>query len=171
MPLAIYIILGIFLFIWLLNIIAAIIMLCILNKKITRRYHAINIMLQQLYDSLSNIANLIVDNGGEISSRADDFLNKIDKVDLRDITIERRNRFLSNASSIKEELIELCQKNNLLENPMYITLINSIHEIEEQYRKSIAFYNSDIEAYNYWVRFIPIRLFSKLFRIKLKEKL
>ena len=35
----------------------------------------------------------------------------------------------------------------------------------------INLYNTDVDAYNYWIRFIPVRLFNKIFKVKKKEKI
>ena len=51
------------------------------------------------------------------------------------------------------------------------TLISNINENDECYRSRIVNYNSNVQGFNYWIKFLPSRFIFKIAKIKEKSPL
>lgn len=110
----------------------------------------------------------------------DDLNKKGNEKEIIDIEINKElikhNQFLLNKKEVisKEEAseidkIQLKLLSLLEENKTTLEQSNNIlSELSDIYRKDIAYYNSVVGAYNYWINILPYKWVFKLFRFKNK---
>ena len=154
---------------WLIIIISTFIVLSSLRKKLQRREHSINVILAQKYDLLVSLGKLMQGNGITLPENIKEALNISDYSSLKTINTQERLSVKTLLMKTVNTMFYIAEENGLSSSSRYITIKNSISDIDDHHRKEIALYNSDITAYNYWVRAYLFRPVAYLFRIKKKE--
>ncbi len=174
MPIWLKIILIVFsslLFVWLLIILMTLIILKIYKSKLNHMRMALNIILAQKYDVAVVLAKFLLSN--DILLPEDIMLefNLDEKPNFNYFNTFERKSIGKRINDIVDTLVLISHENNLDDNLRYITLKSSIDDIEKQHKHTILNYNNKVSGYNYWVKFIPFRLISKIFKIKLKSEI
>ncbi len=167
--LVILIIIGSIIALWLLIIFATLIILAIYNHQIKRNRMSINIILAQKYDVAGVLAKFLLNNQVELPEEIINEFNLMGKSNFSYFNTFERKSIGTRINEIINELTTLSKDNKFEDNPRYQTLKNSIEDVEKQYKHVILVYNNKVGDYNYWIRFIPFRLVSKIFNIKTKK--
>jgi len=169
MPLPLIITLCVVAGVWLLLVSLSVINLIKLNNKIKRRQHAINVLLAQKYDLLVTLGKYMEQNGAFLPDNIKQALDIQDYNSLKTINTQERLSVKTLLMKTVNTMYFIAEEHGMRNSERYMTLKQTLNEIDEQHRKDIAFYNADVSAYNYWVKFIPFRPISFIFRIKIKE--
>lgn len=156
---------------WLIFVIIGYIMIIICNKRIKNKSRTINILTAQKLDCISALCNMIVDNKGDVPDYIEDTLSSFSKDGLKKIDTKERANIKDFLTNTMNELYDIYENLQVLERRSFDNLKASVDEIDTLYRKQVILYNTDVDAYNYWIRFIPVRLFNKIFKVKKKEKI
>ncbi|MDD7736402.1 MAG: hypothetical protein SOW55_02070 [Bacilli bacterium] len=156
---------------WLLLIVVVLILLFVLKNKIGRNKVSINIILAQKFDVANVLAKFLLENGIELPSEVKDEFNITDKPNFNSFTTFERKTVGKRINECTNTLKEIADNSFLKDNKRYITLSDSIDDVEKQYRHMILTYNNNVWAYNYWVGFIPFRPISKIFKIQKKKQI
>ena len=114
---------------------------------------------------------MIVDNKGDVPDYIEDTLSSFSKDGLKKIGTKERANIKDFLTNTMNELYDIYENLQVLERRSFDNLKASVDEIDTLYRKQVILYNTDVDAYNYWIRFIPVRLFNKIFKVKKKEKI
>lgn len=156
---------------WVLFIITGYIMMAICSNRIKNKSRTINIMTAQKLDCISGLCNMIADNHGEIPNYIEETISSFSKDGLRKIDTKERANIKDFLSKTMNELYEIYDNLQIPERRAFDNLKASVDEIDTLYRKQVILYNTDVDAYNYWVRFIPVRLPNKILKVKKKDKI
>lgn len=151
--------------IWLLIILLISIALIVCNNHINRNRMGINIILAQKHDVSNVLAKHLLEQGVVLPDEIRKEFNLSDKPNFESFTTFERKSIGFRIDEVIESLIKIANENHI-EDQRFITLQNSIEDINKQHRRAIATYNNRVWFYNYWIKFIPYRLISKLFKIK-----
>ena len=163
--------LGVVLGIWLISVIIGVIFLFVNKRQIHRIEVAINIILAQKYDVSIVLAKFLYENKIDLSSKLKTNLKLGDKLNFASFSTLERKSIALDIEELTSELIEIAKKAELEDKKRLVTLMNSIDDVEKQYRHEIISYNNKVWAYNYWINFLPFKPISKLLRLKEKNQM
>lgn len=153
-----------------LNILIGIIFYSIFYHKLKKGRRSITIIIQAKYDLIQKIIELLPSDLN-ISSTLDLF-NSIDQSVFRKVEKEEFKIAKDNLSIVKNELFKIIKENDELNNNEVLSLlISNINENDDCYRSRIVTYNTNVQGFNYWIRFIPSRFIFSLAKIKAKSPL
>lgn len=138
-------------------------------KNIKQKEHAINVLTAQKYDLLVALGNYMEENDVHLPDEFKDALNINGYDELKTINTIQRLNIKTVLFNIVSTMFYIAESNGLGNNQRYITLNHSILEIDEQHRKNITIYNSQVLAYNYWIQFFIFKPIAYIFRLKKKE--
>lgn len=169
MPKEFYIILGSIIGLYLLIVVIIGLVVRSLVKDIKRKEHAINIIMAEKYDLLIALGNLMIENNIELPNKLKETLNLKNHDGLKVYNTVERLSIKTLLTKTVDTMFYIAETNKLGENDKYQTLKISIQDIDVHHRKDIASYNSQIVAYNYWIRTWLFRPFALIFRLKKKE--
>ena len=150
---------------WILSLIAVSIVLLYCHNKIKRNKMGINIILAQKYDVSGLLAKELVSLDVELPEEIVDEFNLKNKPNFDSFSTFERKSVGKRIEEIVSTLLEIVERLNF-DNKRILTIKKSIEDIEKRHRHVIISQNNLIMAYNYWVKFKPYRLVSKLFKIK-----
>ena len=139
-----------------------------LNKDIIRREMAINVIMAEKFDLIISLGDLMEEQGVKIPSiiRNTLKLNKHDE--LKNYNTMERLSIKTLLMKTVDTMFFILEEQGLYDIERYRTLKSAIEDIDIHHRKDIARYNSQVVAYNYWIKCWLFRPISKI--IKLKEK-
>lgn len=169
MPKEIYIIVGCIIGIYLLIIIVIAFVVRSLLKDIKRKEQSINIVMAQKYDLLIALGNLMVEKGIELSKNISETLNLKNHEKLKVYNTMERLSIKTLLTKTVDTMFYIAETNKIGEDIKYLVLKKSIQDIDVHHRKSIASYNSQVVAYNYWIKTWLFRPVSLILRLKEKE--
>ena len=149
---------------WLLIVVITSIVLGVLSSRIKRKKIGLNIVLAQKYDISLVLAKELMGLNIQLPEEVKKELN-LNKTDFDKFNTEERNSVGKKISETITLLLEVASSIQE-ENSKVNKFVNSLQDVEKQHRHLIISFNNVVSAYNYWVRFIPFRPISKLFRIK-----
>ena len=149
---------------WLLIVVITSIILGLLSTRIKRKKIGLNIVLAQKHDISMVLAKELLELNVNLPVEVKEELN-LNKSDFDKFNTQERNQV---GKKISETITLLLEAASSLQedNSKVNKFVNSLQDIEKQHRHLIISFNNVVSAYNYWVRFIPFRPISKLFRIK-----
>lgn len=150
--------------IWILIVVITSIILGVLSTRIKRKKIGLNIVLAQKHDISMVLAKELLELNVNLPVEVKEELN-LNKSDFDKFNTQERNQV---GKKISETITLLLEAASSLQedNSKVNKFVNSLQDIEKQHRHLIISFNNVVSAYNYWVRFIPFRPISKLFRIK-----
>lgn len=169
MPKEIYIIVGCIIGIYLLIIIVIAFVVRSLLKDIKRKEQSINIVMAQKYDLLIALGNLMVEKGIELPKNISETLNLKNHEKLKVYNTMERLSIKTLLTKTVDTMFYIAETNKIGEDIKYLVLKKSIQDIDVHHRKSIASYNSQVVAYNYWIKTWLFRPVSLILRLKEKE--
>lgn len=159
---------GFYLFLCLIGFIFT----CSFKSILKKHTKAITIVLYNKYDLLKKLLNLLNKNKIEIDQKYVDILNNINPQNFKIIEGEEAIKVRNNLCFVRDEIFFVEGNNEiLLKHNLFQEWKNNIIETDKNYRNLVIMYNADVLGYNYWINFLPYRLFTKLFKIKSKELL
>ena len=149
---------------WFVIVVITSIILGVLSTRIKRKKIGLNIVLAQKYDISMVLAKELLELNVNLPVEVKEELN-LNKSDFDKFNTQERNQVgkkISETITLLLEAASSIQEDNSKVNKF----VNSLQDVEKQHRHLIISFNNVVSAYNYWVRFIPFRPISKLFRIK-----
>ena len=149
---------------WFVIVVITSIILGVLSTRIKRKKIGLNIVLAQKYDISMVLAKELLELNVNLPVEVKEELN-LNKSDFDKFNTQERNEVgkkISETITLLLEAASSIQEDNSKVNKF----VNSLQDVEKQHRHLIISFNNVVSAYNYWVRFIPFRPISKLFRIK-----
>ena len=162
-----FIVLGVYLLIILLNIVFVISFYIIMKKH----DKAVKIILKSKLDSLNNLKKLMIE---KWNLHVDEELIKL--LDEVETTISKKNYILEcdeakkKLSYVKTNLSSVCDEHKeVTETDEYVLIIENVTQLDSIYRSHVIMYNADVLGYNYWIRFLPCRYIWLLLRFKTKS--
>lgn len=161
-----FVLVGVFL----INVLVGVIFYSIFYHKLKKGRRSITIIIQAKYDILSKVIELIPST--KIDKSILDIYSSIDVLTFRKVEKDVFKTSKDNLSIVKNELIKIIKEDeNLSNNNEIETLISNINENDECYRSRIVNYNSNVQGFNYWIKFLPSRFIFKIAKIKEKSPL
>ncbi|MGM9874129.1 MAG: hypothetical protein ACI31G_04390 [Bacilli bacterium] len=155
---------------FILNVLIGATFYSIFYHKLKKGRRAITIIIQAKYDLISKIIELL-ENRIDISNIKSLF-NEIDVASFRKVEKEDFKVSKDNLAIIKNELFKVIKENKELSEDEEISLlVSNIIENDNCYRSQIVTYNSNIQGYSYWIKFLPSRFIFKFAKIKAKTPL
>ena len=149
---------------WFVIVVITSIVLGVLSTRIKRKKIGLNIVLAQKYDISMVLAKELLELNVNLPEEVKEELN-LNKSGFDKFNTQERNQVgkkISETITLLLEAASSIQEDNSKVNKF----VNSLQDIEKQHRHLIISFNNVVSAYNYWVRFIPFRPISTLFRIK-----
>lgn len=169
MPEEVYIVIGCLIGLYLLSVIIIGCVVRSLLKDIKRKEKALQISMAQKYDLIISLGDLMTINKIRLPNYVKSAISYKKRDGLKDYITSERLSIKTLLTKTVDTLFYIAEDNGLLENEKYQTLKKFIVDIDIRNRKDIASYNSQIIAYNYWIRTWLFKPISKLFRLKKKE--
>ncbi len=141
------------------------------NSKLKRRNHGINVILAQKYHILVILGNYMEEKNAKLPSKIKEALSMNDFGDIKNKSTQEVLSIKNVLMNTLNTLFYIGEQNGLNEDPKYVTLKNSLKDVDANHRKEIALFNADATAYNYWVNSLLFKPFKFLFKLKDKEVL
>ena len=139
-----------------------------LNKDIIRREMAINVIMAEKFDLIISLGDLMEEQGVNIPSIIRNTLKSNKHDELKNYNTMERLSIKTLLMKTVDTMFFILEEQGLYDIERYRTLKSAIEDIDIHHRKDIARYNSQVVAYNYWIKCWLFRPISKI--IKLKEK-
>ena len=139
-------------------------------KQLSKRKDAIDVLTAQKYDLLRMIGKLFVRH--QIDVPQEFILSKRPRFEdtLQNIKDTERTIVKSFLIQTAQALFYYGEQNQALSvNPEYVSLKQSLAEVDELFRKQVAIYNAAATNYNFWLKFFLYRWAALLFRHQEKE--
>jgi hypothetical protein len=139
-------------------------------KQLIKRKDAIDVLTAQKYDLLRMIGKLFVRHNIDVPQEF--ILSKRPRFEdtLQNIKNTERTIVKSFLVQTAQALFYYGEQNQLLSvNPEYVSLKESLSEVDENFRKQVAIYNASATNYNFWSSFFIFRWMSILFKHQKKE--
>ena len=166
-PEYIFIPLAIILSIYVLLVVLDILLVAYLTKVVRRISNSINITLSSYYTQIKKTVELLKQNSFEIS---EDLLAKLEYIEPNSFDVmcsETYYKAKSNLSYLKDSLFSLISSNEEISNSTeFCDIKRNISELLLAYRSLVIKYNTEVVAYNYWIKFLPSRYIHKIFKKK-----
>jgi hypothetical protein len=138
-------------------------------RYIASKEQAINILMAQKFDLLVTLGKYMEQNDISIPETIKNSLNIGSYDRLKTLNTMERLNIKTLLNKTVNNIFFIAENNGLSENARYLTLKNSINEIDDHYRKNVALYNSQVMAYNYWIKFFIFRPIALICRYRKKE--
>ena len=139
-------------------------------KQLIKRKDAIDVLTAQKYDLLRMIGKLFVRHNIDVPQEF--ILSNRPRFEdtLQNIKNTERTIVKSFLVQTAQALFYYGEQNQLLSvNPEYVSLKESLSEVDENFRKQVAIYNASATNYNFWSSFFIFRWMSILFKHQQKE--
>lgn len=140
-----------------------------LRKRIENRLRSINVLVAQKFDMILALASYLEENNVEIPEEIKSSLDLNTEYNLKYVTTTERYSIKTLLTKSSQTLTFLAEKSSISQSEKFHEFKVYMSDIDNQYRKSIVLYNSDVSGYNYWINFFLFRLFSKMFGLKTKD--
>ena len=140
-----------------------------LNKKIIRKEKAINVIMAEKYDLIISLGTLMDNEGINLPQSIKNTLNLKNHENLKVYNTMERLSIKTLLMKTVDTMFFISEEQGLYDIERYRTLKSAIEDIDIHHRKDIARYNSQVVAYNYWIKCWLFRPISKIFKLKEKE--
>lgn len=157
------------LFVWLIIVSSIGVIVSTLGRHIKRRGHAINVIYAQKYDLLMSLSDLMKENGIDLPNSISETLLYSNHSSLQIMNTQERLSLKTLLSNTFNTLFNIADNRGLEKSNRYITIKNSVEDIDEHYRKEVSLYNNDVNAYNYWINSFAFKLIAMIFKLRKKE--
>lgn len=158
---------GLWFFIFILSLSFSI----VFKKKIKNTSSTINMLMNQRYDVVISLMNILKKYNIQISDLDKKAISNLERVhDFQALSKDDRdNRVLTFVHS-SHNILSFCESSNeVVNDEEYAKKLLIFNDTEETYRQKSALYNSDIIGYNYWVNVRVCKHLLKLFGLKTKD--
>ena len=162
-------ILGIVLFIYLVLCWGILFYLLHLKKIIKRKETVINSLIAQQYDLTQCLGEMLLEEGIDVPELILDSLDIHQKKEMKSISTNEKSSVKFHITNSMNNLIIIADQSSLYDQKRYTVLKSSLMEFSKTYRQETIAFNQLIYGYNYWINFLPFKLFSFMFGIKNKE--
>ena len=169
MPIELIIILCSILAIYLLIVFIIGMVIHSLIKDILRKEKAINVKMAEKYDLIISLGTLMDEYGIEIPNNIRNTLNLKNHDNLKVYNTMERLSIKTLLMKTVDTMFFISEEQGLYEIERYRILKSAIEDIDIHHRKDIARYNSQVVAYNYWIKCWLFRPMSKILNLKEKE--
>ncbi|MCD8195107.1 MAG: hypothetical protein LUD22_02255 [Coprobacillus sp.] len=135
-----------------------------------KRSQAITVVIKTKYDYIKELMEVIEKAGVAIPEDIKEKFSTISIPSYLEPDGDISKTIRETLSIVKNDLVNLINSDNrLLKHELIKGLLSSIDDVDASYRAHVTNYNSDAVGYNYWVRFIPTRIFYKWAKVKEKN--
>lgn len=140
-------------------------------KKILKKHNkGLVVVLKTKYDNIYNIYNILKQLKVNIDSSYFDKLNSIKIEDFENQQSIQCKSSKEIMSFLRDEALFIIKKDeNLMKHELIKKWKENLKDVDVLYRNHIAEYNADVLGYNYWIHFLPNRLFFKIIKSKPKD--
>ncbi len=169
MPEELIIILCIIAGIYLLTLLIIGMVIHSLKKDIIRKEKAINVIMAEKYDLIISLGNLMIQHGIDVPTSISNTLNLKKHENLKVYNTIERLSIKTLLMKTVDMMFFISEEQGLYQNERYRVLKSAIEDIDIHHRKDIARYNSQVVAYNYWIKCWVFKPISYVFKLKEKE--
>lgn len=163
-----YIGLGLVGFYLILKIIGFIFVL-VFKRILKLHCQAMVVVLRTKYDNITRIFDILKQLNFNFDPTLYEKLSNIKIDDFFDQQSAECKKAKEVLSILRDEALFIIKNDeNLSKHILIKKWKENLKEIDNVYRNDVAMYNADVLGYNYWIHFLPNRLFFKI--IKAKEK-
>lgn len=150
---------------WIIALITTIIFALIFNSKLNKSSKAINLLLAQRREIMTDLITLCKKHKVKVEDndiKAINLLERIHDFQVLD-KVDRDYRVLTFTHS-SHNILSLCEHSSKIkEDEIYADKLIEFNDIEESYRIKSAQYNADILGYNYWISAFSVKWVYRLF--------
>lgn len=165
----ILLILGILVGVYVIAVIIVGIVVDSLNRDIRRKEHALNVSMAQKFDLIISLGELMKENDIKIPKYIKKTIDIKDHENLKSYNTDEKLSIKTLLMKTVDTMLIIAEENGLEDNERYQILKKSIQDIDSHNRKDIALINSQIVAYNYWIRMWLYKPFALLLKYKKRE--
>ena len=140
-----------------------------LTKDIVKREKSINVIMAEKYDLIISLGELMDECGVDIPNNIRNTLHLKNHDNLKVYNTMERLSIKTLLMKTVDTMFFILEEQGLYDIERYRTLKSAIEDIDIHHRKDIARYNSQVVAYNYWIKCWLFRPISKIFKLKEKE--
>lgn len=123
------------------------------KDKLRKRLYAISILLSEKKDIILTMSDVFVENGIELTSSQEAAINclRFTSIEtLKDVEVNPIEVAIKDAVGHVKFLASTHPE--LAKTEAFVTLSDSLNDIDTNFRQAIAIYNSDLLGYNYWCK-------------------
>ena len=125
--------------------------------------------MAEKYDLIISLGTLMDEYGIEIPNNIRNTLNLKNHDNLKVYNTMERLSIKTLLMKTVDTMFFISEEQGLYEIERYRILKSAIEDIDIHHRKDIARYNSQVVAYNYWIKCWLFRPMSKILNLKEKE--
>ena len=140
-----------------------------LIKDINKKHKAIVVLYAEKYDLVISLNKLMLKNDIKVPHSIKDTINVKNHEGLKVYNTMERVSIKKLLTKTVDTMLFIAEECGLKDNEDYLIIKNSIEDIDMNFRKTSASYNSQVTAYNYWIRMWIFRPISLLLKLKKKE--
>ena len=157
---------GIFLLIWITNLLFA----SWFKRALNKHEKSLALALNSKFDNIKKLFLIMNKLGVEFDQK---YLTIIEEIKIEDFKKQNSpecKKAREQLTYLRDEAVYISRRQQKLEkNNEFITAKNNVLEMDVVYRNTVAYYNADVLGYNYWIRFLPYRWFWKMLKVKTKD--
>lgn len=137
-------------------------------KRIFKKHNkALEVLLHAKFDNIQKCLELCKKNKVE---GIDYYLDQLSTIAPNSFIDQQTDECLSarnTLSIIRNQIVFISNSNELVRKHVEIqSIIETINELDTNYRNLVAMYNADVLGYNYWIHFLPTRYIFYFFKVK-----
>lgn len=142
----------------------------VFRRRIKRDQKALTIIIATKYKYLEKLFAIYGKITNESNPKIEEALNYFNLVNLEDPASFESRETVNKLTYLRNEMDFITKKNDIFtKHEEFLRAKASVEEMDTVYQKTIANYNSNINGYNYWIRFLPFRLIFLALKISKKD--
>ena len=140
-------------------------------RRIFKKHNAaLGVILHTNYDNVKKLFDLLNKNGVNVPYSLVETLNSIDANSFVNQETDECKKSRNNLAYLRSEMSYFINNDEMLSKNLEIRRsLESIDELNNDYRRLVAMYNADVLGFNYWINFLPTKYLKYIFRWKEKQ--
>lgn len=165
------VIVAVLLGIFILTLIVSSIFTNVFKRQLKQNSSALNLLLSQRYEVVSEIVQILKKHNIEVSSDDIKAINKLERVnDFQTLLKSDRDLRVLSFIHSTHNIITLCESSEeVMKDPSYSDILIRFNDLEESYREKTALYNSNVLGFNYWINVPVVKYIFRLFKLRNKD--
>ncbi len=142
------------------------------ERQMSKKMHAINVLMAQKQDLLVIMAKLFKKYHVLLPKEFVDDLTPVLDENLKSLTFTERLTIKTYLMKTSQSIIYYAeQSQSIREDHEYQVLKRALVELDDNHRRLSAIYNADVLGFNYWIKVWYLRPVCRLMKFKEKELL
>ena len=142
----------------------------IFRGRIIKKRAGLAVLLSEERRLVTNFYNLIKSKEISLTEKEIVSFEQLFKINPARLGEKMMPIHFSRLSSCRKSILTITERANLRESDELVDMFDSFNTIDAEKRRLISLYNTDIGAYNYWVRVPYLRWLLWIFGTRVKNK-